>query len=373
MTIKSYFASSVQEAMQKARLELGPEALLLNSQDTAKAEANNRYEVTFGVASTSAVQANENAVAEELRDLRRHIEQMQRLLSFQSQLSPDSKSDAGHWFERLVGAGFSLPLAHDLAQAAQLRVSTPPPRRGRKRKAPAKTMELRAIDPSEDALLDEVESRFSIAPGLDTAGERKIVILVGPPGAGKTTTLVKLAVIYGTSRRVPMQIVSTDTLRLGGAEQLQAYSRILGASFQAVGGRQKLIDTLESHREKKLILIDSPGYSPADLQEADEVASVLERYGAVEVQLVLPATLQPSAMMSAYERLRLLRPSKLIFTHLDETDAPGSLLDGAIQTSLPISFLTNGQQIPEDLLEASKSELRQRLTKRLTGALAAAA
>ena len=132
-----------------------------------------------------------------------------------------------------------------------------------------------------------MESRFSVAPELGAPNtDEKVVLFVGPPGAGKTTTLVKLAVAYGIARKIPVQLLSTDILRLGGAEQLQAYARILGAGFQALSGRRSLEQVMDECPSKRLVLIDSPGFGPGDMEESSELSAFIGRHANVEVHLV---------------------------------------------------------------------------------------
>ncbi len=398
MRIKSYFTESVHEAMQKARFELGPEALLLSSKRAAQPDSTGSYEVVFGISDGSCSRTPvqtvtaapmEAEVAKQLADLRQQIENLQRSLT-----SPASNRtrDRDELMERLVALGFSPGMAQKLAEGSRTRatsgqtaeadnqqpMSTAKTRAGRattrKRGGRVGTSGIPSADCAPDALFEEIDSRFSVAPELGSAdSDQKVVLLVGPPGAGKTTTLVKLAIAYGTSRKVPLHILSTDTLRLGGAEQLQAYSRILGAAFHAVAGRRTLEQTFEEVHAKKLVLIDSPGFGPADMEETGDLAAFVEQHAHVDVQLVLPATLQAPAMASALQRFRIFRPSKLVFTHIDEMESPASLLEAAIRSGIPVSFLANGQQIPENLAEASKPELRLQLAARLRESALAAA
>jgi flagellar biosynthesis protein FlhF len=114
---------------------------------------------------------------------------------------------------------------------------------------------------------------------------------------------------------------------------------------------------LAEFANKKLILIDTPGLSPAELRDTPELAQAASQAAHVEVQLVLPAVLRPQAALATIERFRAFQPSKLLFTHMDEMETPGGLLEVAIRSGLPVSFLSTGQQIPEDIREASKAEL----------------
>jgi flagellar biosynthesis protein FlhF len=188
-----------------------------------------------------------------------------------------------------------------------------------------------------------------------------MMMFVGPPGAGKTTTIAKLAVRLGLQRRIPVHLLSLDTMRVGGSEQLATYARILGVGFDSIYTTAALGQALEEHGAKKLILIDSPGYAPAEMEEAAQIARFLQHYPEIEVQLVLPAYLSASALTKFSQRFSLFQPEKLLFTHLDEVETTGPIVEHAVRSELPVSFLADGQSITSDLHDATKSKLTEGL------------
>jgi flagellar biosynthesis protein FlhF len=198
-------------------------------------------------------------------------------------------------------------------------------------------------------------------------------MFVGPPGAGKTTSIVKLAVQLGLEQELPIHLLSLDTFRVAGSEQLNAFGRILGVGFTALHTPEALVEALDEHRDKKLILIDTPGYAAADREEMERTAEFLHNHQEIEVQLVLPATLRTSALRKFTGRFSSFQPSKIVYTHLDEVETLGPVVENAIAAGLPISFLADGQSIPQDLHEATKDRLLEGLfaTAR-TAALSAA-
>ena len=280
-------------------------------------------------------------------------------------------------YAQLLNAEFSEDTAQDLLYGVETRFSPntsrsslapaggvdKPRRRRRRTDSPENagaSAQARPATPEglQAALLDELQRRFEVSPTLGRPdAEQRTVMFVGPPGSGKTTSLVKLALRYGLSARIPMQILSTDTLRLGGSEQLGAYAGIMGAGFHALHNMAALDQALQECRTKQLVFIDTPGYAPGDINEAAQLAAFLSRNSHIDVHLVVPATLRHSTLLRIHERFAILRPSKVLFTHLDDVISPGAILDFAIRTNLPISYLANGQQIPEDIEEASKSRL----------------
>ncbi len=305
----------------------------------------------------------------ELADLRKQIETVRRSVSRQRNSGVQKLPEFEALYERLIAADFSDEIADELVQSVAAR-------------APSANEDIRRNSDKHSlvterlcsTLRDELEERFRVSPELGASDlEHRVVAFVGPSGAGKTTSLVKLALAYGVAARTPLQIFSTDTLRVGGAEQLGAYARIMGVSFQAVPTMATLEQALQECRAKKLILIDTPGYGSAEMDEARELKSFLNRNAHIEVQLVIPATLRPTAVASVLGRFATFRPSKILFTHLDDAQMPGTVIDAAIRCGLPISFLAAGQQIPQDIQEASKKRLMDKLFDHVAEAAVAAA
>lgn len=415
MRTRSYFAESVQDAIEKARTELGPEAMLIQSRRTdPEFKHLGGYEVVFGTASHSETRAQilskpvpvatagpvPDMLVRGLADLRREIETVRRSVSRQRMQAHSAGLQRFSEFEdmhiQLLGAEFSEEIAQDLVQAVEARMQTRPvrrrssvahpevaeagtrSRRRRKREAEDKLSLVSSLAPAPDtfqaALLEELQQRIQVAPELGASQmERRVVMFVGPPGSGKTTSLVKLALRYGLAARIPCQILSTDTLRLGSSEQLGAYAGIIGAGFQHVHTMAALEQALEECHNKKLVLIDTPGYALGNIEEAAELAHFVSRNPHVEVQLVVPAVLRSSALSRIVERFVVLRPSKILFTHLDDVSAPGVLLDHTLRAGLPVSYLSRGQQIPEDIEEASLAALTAGLTMYVQAAQVSAA
>jgi flagellar biosynthesis protein FlhF len=372
MRIKSYFAGSVQEAIESARAELGSEAMLLHSKKTEwELRSLGAYEVVFGVsAAPIAYQAAETAgpasgvveapdelvrsseVVKELADLRKQIETVRRSVVRHGRALPASggSAEADGICARLLAADFSEELAGEIAEAVEARGAG------------------QHTERYDTALAAELERRLRIGPRLgDEGAESRHVLFAGPAGAGKTSSLIKLAIRYGLRTPLPLQILSLDTLRVGGWEQLAAYARIAGLAFDVVHNPGLLSEALAEYSGKKLILVDSPGFSPAELRDMPELPAGLE------VHLVLPATLGARTAQRTLERFASFRPAKLLFTHLDEMETPGPLLEVAMRSGLPISFLASGRQIPEDIREASKAELLAPLIVRDRQQIAASA
>jgi len=173
--------------------------------------------------------------------------------------------------------------------------------------------------------------------------------------------LVKLAANYALRARRPAQILSIDMYRVGAAEQLRSYAAILGIGFQALDTPRSLAQALEEHRHKDLVLIDTPGHSEKDIDVGHDLADFFRKHPEIDVHLTLTASMKSADLKHAVDRFNRFQPRKLLFTKLDETASPGTMLSEAVRTGKPISFLTDGQQIPEDIREADKDFLLDKI------------
>ena len=362
MRLKSYFAPNVGAALRQARQELGDEAILMEARKSPpEARHLGECEVVVAVGPPAPVEGRggEPASAEpgalkaattdtgwlsaELLELRREVQRMAAAVARSGFLAPMGdllSAELAEIFSSLIAAEVDAELAQDVVSRLRAAGGSPEPAELRQR--------LRA----------ELGSRFSTDSQLGrTAETPRVVALVGPPGAGKTATLAKLAVRYGLTTRRPTQLISVDSLRVASGEQLRSYAAILGAGFQSLESVGALRQALEEYRHKDLILIDTPGYGAREMDAAAELAAFLAAQSNVDIHLVLTASLKSADLPHVVDGFALFQPRKLIFTRLDETSAFGPILSQAVRTGLPVSFLTNGQQIPEDLEPATQDRI----------------
>jgi flagellar biosynthesis protein FlhF len=169
--------------------------------------------------------------------------------------------------------------------------------------------------------------------------------------------VVKLAARYGLASRKPAQIVSADVYRIAAADQLRSLAAILGIGCDVVETPVALAQALEEHRGKELIFIDTPGLARSEMEDGADLARLMAAHPEIDAHLVLPASMKPADLARVIDRYEMFRPTKLLFTRLDETGCYGALISEAARRSLPISFLATGQQIPDDLEPATKERL----------------
>lgn len=364
MKLKSYFAATVEAAMNMARLEMGADAMLVSSRRTDQQSRHlGDYEVVFAstsyndarflganAESHSAAQSLPlkappiDKLSEEVAGLKHEMERLASALSRSTagMARIGANAELAEAFSKLVDAELDADLAQDILWrvTGQAENSTAP-----------------ALSHSNGLIAAELSRMFQVDSHLAGDGGRNAIALVGPPGSGKTTTLVKLAVLYGLGTRRPSQILSLDTHRVAATEQLRSYAAITGLGFQALETPRALAQALEEHRTKDLIFIDTPGLARNDLEDAADLAKLISQQPHVETHLVLSASMKPADMKRIAAQYEMFAPSKLIFTHLDETQTFGPLLNLSIKTGKPISFISRGQQVPEDLEPADRRAL----------------
>lgn len=194
----------------------------------------------------------------------------------------------------------------------------------------------------------------------------KIMILIGPTGVGKTTTIAKLAAIHGLGHggQSPMDVrmITIDNYRIGARQQIDTYGSIMNIPVSSVESFEDLKKTIALYEGTDLILIDTIGKSPRDYMRLAEMREMLDACGNdVEVFLTMSATTKVSDIR---ELLRSFEPfgyHALILTKLDETLRIGNVLSVLAEQRKPLAFLTDGQSVPQDIEEASVPRLLMNL------------
>jgi flagellar biosynthesis protein FlhF len=365
--VKSYFAHSVQSAISQAREELGADAVLVSTQRSPQeARALGEYEVVFATELPEVPQPASNpsraaeteaapnaalhSVLEEVRDLRRQImrETASRLAGRPLWMS--GHPEIAELYAELMAAEVEPTLALQVVGTAQNRL------------AASTYSDASQAGQLAPLVREELGRSFAVDDTLGAADAKpRIVALIGPPGAGKTASLVKLAVRYGLCLRKNVHFISIDTLRVAASEQLRSYASVLGSSFQVVDNCLALEQAIEQQRNKEFILIDTPGFTAADLEGGSETSDYLARRDDIQKHLVLPAPMRAADLVRTAKAYDIFGPSRILVTHLDQTRTVGHLFNEAVRSGRPFSFVTNGQRVPDDLAAATTAALVDRI------------
>lgn len=194
--------------------------------------------------------------------------------------------------------------------------------------------------------------------GSDMVAGGGVFVMVGPTGAGKTTTIGKLATRYVLEHGAEsVALVTTDTARIAAYEQLRTFGRILNVPVKVVDRHTSLERVLFALRHKSLVLVDTAGFSRQDPKVAEQMRVLNELSDQVKTLLTLPATCQKPVIKATYHAFRDAHLAGCILTKLDEASSIGEVLSLAVEKRLPIAYSTDGQNIPNDIQVASAKAL----------------
>lgn len=279
----------------------------------------------------------------QMLELRREVADMRQLIEREMSRFTDERlrgsAVRANALDLMEEYGFDAGLARDVVM--QIPLGTDPAR-------------------ARGLMLGLISRKLPIAP-IDPIETGGVIALVGPTGAGKTTTIAKLASRFAEAHAArDVALVTTDTQRIGAREQLYGFGRQLGIAVHEANSGTNLNQLLERLADYKLVLIDTAGLGQRDRALAAQL-QWLRAAGQIRTLLVLPANTSFQDMDEVVRRFGAANPQGLVLTKLDETGRFGSALSVAVDHSLPITWVTDGQDVPEDLHRASAANLVLRL------------
>jgi flagellar biosynthesis protein FlhF len=229
---------------------------------------------------------------------------------------------------------------------------------------------LKEADTSEDELIEYCRQvlttrlMFSEPVQTTTNGEQQIMALIGPTGVGKTTTIAKLAANFNLFEGKKVGLITIDTYRIAAVEHLKTYGDIINLPVEVVYTPSDINQAIQNLKDCNLILIDTAGRSPHNQVMMDELKKFLSHSKIGLILLVVSATTKYQDMVSIATNFSRIAYTHLVFTKLDETESLGPIVSMAWKIRRPISYLTTGQNVPDDIEVAKPEKLISQLLKR---------
>jgi flagellar biosynthesis protein FlhF len=211
-------------------------------------------------------------------------------------------------------------------------------------------------------VVEMLENEIKVGgPIVTEAGKCRVVALVGPTGVGKTTTIAKLAANYRLREKRRVGLITVDTYRVAAVEQLRTYADIIDLPMEVVATPREMRDAVARMSHLDLVLMDTAGRSPRDEVKIQELKSMLGEAEPDEVHLVLSSAAGAKNLVSTAEKFADVGTTAIVLTKLDEAHSLGHLVSLVRNCPLPVSYLTDGQNVPDDIQVAARGEMAERL------------
>ncbi|HEX3019057.1 MAG TPA: flagellar biosynthesis protein FlhF [Chitinispirillaceae bacterium] len=188
-----------------------------------------------------------------------------------------------------------------------------------------------------------------------------VIAFVGPTGSGKTTTLAKIAAHCCLNKNKKVSIITADTYRIAAIEQIRMFADIIKVGLQVVFSPMEITDAMKNCSGDDLVLVDTAGRCQRNEEHMDDLKEMLTALSPDEIHLVISATTKDSDLSDIVKRYRSLKINRLLFTKLDETIKLGNIFNIVNESSIPVSYFTFGQSVPDDIELAQPSRYVQRL------------
>ena len=233
-------------------------------------------------------------------------------------------------------------------------------------KVPVADVNLDSLDPRAVSVLSGYLAqvmKFTDGLKLGAHGSR-VVAFIGTTGVGKTTTLAKVAAHFVLEANLKGALITADTYRISAVEQLKKYAEILGLPVEVVYSAADLKKAIARHRSKDFILVDTAGRSQYNEFQMEELKELLAAHPRMEKHLVVSATTKEEDVAEIMTRFSACKPDRIIFTKTDETRTIGMVVNLLAGDGLPLSYLSNGQSVPDDILPATADRLAELLLRK---------
>lgn len=343
MQVKKYRARTIKEATAKVKNIMGPDAMILSTNKVSQVGEDDVFEITAMNGANNISDDSSNMLGEV----------KQELMSIKEMLYLLNNSDV--FIEKLITypgvLGLYTKMIKNGVNDRYVRLFFE--RTGAFNGHPVNNMKS-----VKDRVLKEIMKVIDVKNPFDTKENNQIIAaFIGTTGVGKTTTIAKLAAKLMLEKTKKVGLISLDAYRIGAMEQLKTYANILGVPCFQAFKKKDLFFALRRMEGKDIVLIDTAGQSQYDRSRLDELRRLIPSDLNISTHLLLSIATTESEMNKIANNFNKLKYHSYIFTKRDETQKCGSILNQIMKQSLPVSYITTGQNVPEDIEQADKGNL----------------
>jgi len=361
MKIKKYLAYDMKEACQLIRQDLGPDAVIINTRQVRQKGIfgfvkARMVEVTAAVDEIALQDSPVQKLKEAQGDNDKFGREMQEMKELLQQIIAKEKKATGSKSLAKVSEYEEFDSSEELKRILEGLDLLPEVEKKIKEAFNKDDFEqCKSRDHIKDKLVEKLADFF--IPATKANQKSNILAFIGPTGVGKTTTIAKLAANFALYHGLKIALITIDTYRIGAVAQLKTYGDIIGVNVEAVMTPQELRETVRNYKHCDLILVDTAGRSAKNTEQIAELKTFLDAIRPLEIYLVLDVNTKNKDLISIVEKYSVLKYSKLVFTKADETYSLGSILNVVDATELPVAYVTNGQNVPDDIIPGEPAGL----------------
>ncbi len=366
MKIKKFIAKDYKMAIKQAKEEMGSDAIILQTRqiktggffglfaraqvevtvaidDTLQVNLDRLRKASFKTESLPEIASDAEkdkepvdlTMLEELNSLKSMMTEI-KMQMYDIEVVKGMSSDVRKFYEKLVNNNVDKDIALKIANSVESRL----PQNG-----------LSDEKWTKEVLLHILQQHIEEVKPIEIKSDKKgnVIFFIGPTGVGKTTTIAKLAANISFIDRKEVSLITLDTYRISAAEQLRTFAEIIDIPINVVFEPLELQQAIIEQKDKDIILVDTAGRSPYNDQHMEELKKFIEIAEPDEIILVLSVITESSDLINIYERFSIFSIDKIIFTKLDEAHNYGQILNAIYEIKKPIAYLTNGQNVPDDI------------------------
>lgn len=362
MKIKKYIAKNITEGKRKIKEELGSEAVILSSRKVVKPSGEELIEIVAAIDSNYVQKTPEpkeikkeqmiskilkkNPVQSSNRitddNVRKILKEFDALKKNMLEINDNVKYKYAATLGPIFGKLYKILRKQEIPEDIALKLI------GSLNDSGMVNNLNSAIEQVKFSLRDYIKINLPLKKSHNT----QKVFIFGGTGTGKTTALVRIGIISKLVLKAEVMLISADTYKVGGAEQLETYASISGIQYRSAYNSEEILQICDSESNKDFIMIDSTGRSHKEEDFIDELKEIINVVNPDHRFMVISATTGEETLREQLEKFKVFEPTGIILTKLDEAYSVGSIL--RVIKDYPLTYITTGQKIPEDLEPASK-------------------